>query len=107
MASEADNLRVLTDHVRKLAVTQHTAADQITGASRSIGDVAARVSSTHGVVCSFTSVALDAADSARNAAGSALQKVSTDLSGKLDTAAANYDNADYRAGKQISQAGRM
>lgn len=107
MTVETDNLRVLTEHVRKLADRQQAAADQITGANRATTGVADRVSDTHGLVCFLTSSALSAADEARQSAGSALHKVSNDLSEKLTTAAGNYDNADYRAGNRISQAGRM
>lgn len=107
MTIETDNLHVLTEHVRKLADGQQTAADQITGANRAVGDVANRVSETHGVVCFLTSGALTDADTERKAAGSTLHSVSTDLCDKLTTAASNYDNADYRAGHAISQAGRM
>ncbi|MCV7355541.1 ESX-1 secretion-associated protein [Mycolicibacterium fluoranthenivorans] len=107
MTVEADNLHVLTEQVRKLSSKQRSAADQITGANRAIAGVADRVSSTHGLVCFLTTNALAAADGARNAAGSALHTASNDLSEKLTTAADHYDNADYRAGKRISQAGRM
>lgn len=107
MTVESDNLRVLTEHVRKLADQQLTAADQITGANRATSGAADQVSNSHGLVCFLTSNALSAADAARQSAGSALHRVSNDLSDKLTTAASNYDNADYRAGRRISQAGRM
>ena len=107
MTSEADNLRVLTEHVRKLSTKQHAAADQLTGASRAIAGVAEQVSSSHGLVCFLSTSALTTADTARTAAGSVLHTMSTDLAEKLIAAADNYDNADYRAGIRISQAGRM
>ncbi|MHA3018751.1 ESX-1 secretion-associated protein [Mycobacterium sp. BMJ-28] len=107
MTDQERNLHVLTDHVSDLAAKQETAANQITGANRAIGDTATRVRDTHGLVCSMTSAALSAADTARTAAGSTLHKVSSELSEKLCTAASNYQNADYRAGAHISQAGNM
>lgn len=104
MSDQEQNLQVVTGHINHLAEKQHTAADKIMGANRTTGDVAANVSSTHGLVCSATSMAVSAADTARKTAGAALYKVSTELETKLNTAATNYENADYRAGKSLGQA---
>lgn len=107
MTDGDQNLHVLTEHIRKLSDQQDVAKDKLIGANRAIGDTASRVSSSHGLVCWPTSVALSSADTSRSAAGSTLQRVSTELSDKLSTAASNYDSADYRSGGKINQAGYM
>ena len=107
MTAQEKNLHVLTEHIRRLADQQDIASDRIIGANRAIGDTASRVTDTHGLVCAFTSASLSNADTARAAAGSALHKVSSELSEKLSTAASNYDNADYRASGKLNQAGNM
>ena len=107
MSDQEQNLQVLREHIDHLAEKQLTAANQITGANRTTGDAAGNVSSTHGLVFSATSLAVSAADTARRTAGAALYKVSNELSEKLTTAASNYDNADYRAGRSLGQACQM
>jgi hypothetical protein len=98
------NLHVVTDHINRLAAMQRTAADKIMGSNRTTSDVAGNVLSTHGLVCSATSMALSAADAARKSAGAALHKVSTELEAKLTTAAINYADTDYRSGDSLGQA---
>jgi hypothetical protein len=107
MSSEEQNLKVVTDHVTELASKQQRAAHLFVGANRTTGDVAADILSTHGLVCSATSIAVSAADTARKTAGSNLYKVSCELATKLSTAAINYGDADYRAGRSLGQACQM
>lgn len=104
MSDQEQNLRVVTSHINHLAAKQHTAVDNITGANRTTGTVAANVVSTHGLACSATSIAVSSADAARKAAGAALFTVSTELEAKLTTAAVNYADVDYRAGNSLGQA---
>jgi hypothetical protein len=104
MTGQQQNLQVVTDHVRELAKRQQTAADKIMGANRTTGDVAANIFSSHGLVCSATSIAVSTAETARKAAGEAMYKVSTELVAKLNTAATNYDNVDYREGRSLGEA---
>ncbi|SCX29121.1 ESX-1 secretion-associated protein [Mycolicibacterium fluoranthenivorans] len=106
-ADQQHNLRVLTDHLRDLSNSQDKAADQILGANRAVGDTARRVSDSHGLVCSITSIALSTADTVRKEAGSTMEKVSRELSEKLTTAASNYENTDYLAGRKIDQTANM
>jgi hypothetical protein len=107
MTGQDQNLQVLTDHLHELAALQHTAADKITGANRQIGDVAGKVLSTHGLVCALTSLALTTIDTDRQAVGGLLFKVSTELEEKLDTAATDYNNTDYLAGRSLGWACRV
>lgn len=104
MSDQDKNLHVLTEHIDHLAQKQQTAADKITGANRTTGDVSANILSTHGLVCSATSIALSAADEARQTAGASLHKTSSELATKLATAAVNYNDTDYRSGNSLGQA---
>ena len=104
MSDQDQNLQVVTSHIDHLAEKQQTAANQIMGANRTAGEISSRIVSTHGVVCSATSLAVSSAESARETAGSALYKASTELAEKLTTAATNYRDADYRAGRSLGQA---
>jgi hypothetical protein len=99
------NLKVLTEHVRRLATEQQAAAGRITVANRSARDVAGNMWSTHGVVCAPTNIAMATAETAREAAGAALWKVSTELSEKLTNAADNYDSVDSQEGQDIGACG--
>ena len=95
------NLRVVTEHLLHLSEKQSRAADKLIGANRAVSGVAEAVASTHGVACSLTNQAVTEAVSRRAAAGENLRKVSTELDEKLKSAAGNYANADYMAGKSI------
>lgn len=95
------NLKVLTDHIHQLADAQSRAADQVTGANRAIAGVSDRVRETHGLICALASTALATADETRASLGSGLFQRSTELSGKLTTAASNYEDTDYLSGRAI------
>jgi hypothetical protein len=107
MTDQQQNLECVTEHIDLLAGMQQTAADKILGANRTTGDVSDSVTRTHGYVCWATSLAVSNADTARKAAGAALFRVSNELSEKLTTAASNYNNADYMAGRSLGQACQM
>jgi hypothetical protein len=107
MTDQQQNLQVVTDHINLLAGHQQTAADKILGANRTAGNVSDSVASTHGHACWATTLAVSNADTARTTAGAALFKVSNELSEKLRTAASNYNNTDYMAGRDLGQACQM
>ena len=96
------NLHVVTDHIHQLADTQSHAADQFTGANRAIAGVSARVRETHGLICAMTSTTLTTAEETRKSLGLKLFQRSSELSEKLTTAASNYENSDYLAGRTIN-----
>lgn len=98
------NLKVLTDYLGELKAKHQSATDMIIGANRNTDDVASKVESSHGQVCWPTIKALSG-DEPRKAAGDNLEKVSAEFAEKLDRAATNYNNADYRAGRSIGEAG--
>ena len=101
MTNPERNLNVLTCHLDHLAKQHRHAADQLTGANRAAAPAAASILHTHGLVCTATSAAMSSADDARNELGTRLFQKSTELSAKLTTAAANYENTDYLTGKQV------
>ena|ERR1700712_76886 len=97
------NLKVVTDYLAELGRTQETAANKITGANRETADIAAKIEATHGLVCYATSQAMSAGETARKEAGDAMYTVSTEFQQKLDTAAVNYQDVDYREGRSIGE----
>ena len=101
MGNREQNLRVVTEHIDKLAVRQHHAVDQLIGANRAAGAASTTVEATHGLICQLTSMALADADTARKNAGQTLQRVSTELASKLENASRNYQTTDYFSGKKI------
>lgn len=105
MSSQADNLRVLTEHIDDLAAKQTTAAGCLKIAGETVNDLASSVWSTHGVVCALSNMAVDAIESARDAADAKLWRMSHDLSERLNMASSNYDNADWLARKDIDSCG--
>ena len=54
---------------------------------------------------SLFGMAVSAAETARDTAGTRLYKVSTELAENLNDAADNYDNVDYRQGRNIDTCG--
>lgn len=96
------NLKVVTEHIERLAGHHEAAADKVLGANRSVQGVAARVESTHGLICYATSSALAVSESSRSSAGQALHRVAADLAEKLRNTSANYQNADYMNHQKLS-----
>lgn len=104
MATDQEkNLIVLTEHVRNLAMKQQKASDKLIGANRALVDPARHVQDTHGMVCVATSSAVESALAARRAAGAQVQKVSFELSTKLNSAADHYDNTDGASAQMLRQ----
>ncbi|WP_441957887.1 ESX-1 secretion-associated protein [Mycolicibacterium houstonense] len=98
------NLGVLTGYLLELAGGHQKAADLITGANRHTDEISSNVESSHGQVCWATINALSGGEP-RKAAGETLVRVAGEFSEKLGRAANNYNNADYRAGRTIGEAG--
>lgn len=105
MSAQGDNLRVLTGHIDDIAAKQTTAAGSLKIAGETVNDVASNVWSTHGVVCAASNMAVDAVGAARDDARTKLWQMSHDLSERLRTASANYNNADWLAGRDIDSCG--
>jgi hypothetical protein len=98
------NLAVLTDFLDELGVKHQTAGDLITGANRKVTDIAAKIESSHGLVCAATIQALSNGEP-RKAAGETLARVAAEFHEKLGRAATNYNNVDYRQSRTIGEAG--
>ncbi|MGV0811687.1 type VII secretion target [Mycolicibacterium boenickei] len=98
------NLKVLTEYLGELGAKHQTATDLITGANRSVADIAAKIEASHGLMCWATIRALSGGEP-RKAAGETLAKVSAEFTEKLGRAAINYNDVDYRAGRSIGAAG--
>lgn len=90
----ANELHVETSELRELANQQSQAAAEFGDAGAATEGAGASVLSTHGVIASATAMAVNAANTARSAAASNLQTVSSGLSEKLGTAAAQYERTD-------------
>jgi len=101
LSAQGDNLRVLTEHIDDIAAKQTTAAGSLKIAGETVNDLASSVWSTHGVVCAASNMAAEAVETARHDARTKLWKMSHDLSERLHTASANYNNADWLAGRDI------
>lgn len=101
MSAQGDNLRVLTEHIDDIAAKQTTAAGSLKIAGETVNDVASNVWSTHGVACAASNMAVAAVETARDDARTKLWKMSHDLSERLRTASANYNDADWLAGRDI------
>ena len=98
------NLKVLTDFLGELGAKHQTATDLIIGANRQVADSASKIEGSHGLVCWATIQAL-ADGEPRKAAGETLERVSSEFSEKLNRAATNYNDTDYRNKKTIGVAG--
>lgn len=101
MNGREKNLRVLTEHVTWLAEKQHAASGRITVANQAVNGAADTISSTHGVACLATHLAVIQSESARETAGSKIYEIATGLEERLRTAAALYGNTDYQNGLDL------
>ena len=101
MSDQEQNLKVLTDHVLRLARDQAAAAGRIKVANEAAAGMADGMWSTHGVVCAATNLAVTSARDARARAGDALYKVSDELATRLKNAADNYNEVDFWKGRDI------
>ncbi|MBU9765726.1 ESX-1 secretion-associated protein [Mycobacterium sp. TNTM28] len=87
-------LQVQTSEVRDLSSKQLSAAEGYASTIGATSSASMSVLVTHGVVCSGTAMALSTVNSARVAAVTAMQSVSSDLAENLETAASQYDRVD-------------
>jgi len=105
VSAESDNLLVVTEHIDELAAKQVTAAGTMKIAGEVVNDLGPSVWSTHGVACAASNLAVNAVESARDAARSKLWHMSDDLGTRLRTASSNYANSDWVAGRDIDACG--
>lgn len=93
----SEELKVLTAHVRELAVKQGEIAAEIAPAQAATAGVTWDVTVSHGLICAPASVALAGANTARGLACTAMQKTAEDLQDALGAAALRYDTTDAQA----------
>ena len=96
-------LGVTSSHVRQLADGQNMAKTFIQLNAEVTDGVAASMVVNHGPICAASIAALAFANSAREAACSAMASVSQDMAEKLNIAAAHYDQTDTQAGAAIGK----
>jgi ESX secretion-associated protein EspC/F len=96
-----NNLSVLTEFIDDISAKQGTAAGELKVAGETVNDLGSNVLATHGVVCALSNMAVSDVETARDAAAEKLWKMSHDLSKRLAEASANYQNADWLAGRDI------
>ncbi|WP_210687156.1 type VII secretion target [Mycolicibacterium sp. GESEQ-9] len=94
-------LQVQTSEVRDLSAKQVAAAQGYGSTVGATSSASMSVLISHGVVCSGTAMALSSVNSARVAAVTAMQQVSSDLAESLETAASHYDQVDAQAQASI------
>ncbi|MDV3125660.1 ESX-1 secretion-associated protein [Mycobacterium sp. 21AC1] len=90
------DLKVTATDLTNLASSQRNVAANIEAAERATDGATMTVGRTHGLVCSLSIAALGEAQMSRTAATKAMNSVSNELAGKLDTAAADYSRTDQQ-----------
>ncbi|OBB13780.1 hypothetical protein A5761_19305 [Mycolicibacterium setense] len=97
------DLRVTTAHLHELSARQDQAATCLAMATGAVEGVDASVRVTHGPISASTAQAVEAALTARRAAGAGLASASQDLGDKLACAASSYDRTDAMASGALNE----
>lgn len=99
----SDELKVRPADLNQLANQQRDVAAGVEAAEHATDGATEQVLLTHGIVCSLTAAALGAAEWSRSTAAQAVQSVSNDLAGKLDSAADRYTRTDQQERGKLSE----
>lgn len=99
----SNDLRVATVHLRELSAKQGQVSHELTAATAVVEGVATAVRGTHGSISWSTAGAVEAAQTARRAAGTGMARVSDNLSEKLTGAAGRYDNTDHDESQSLER----
>ncbi|MEO3758103.1 type VII secretion target [Mycobacterium sp. B14F4] len=102
-ASAGEDLKISGPTISALATGQENAATGITDATLVVQGVGANVARTDGFICAVTSEAVTGAEGARNSAGTKTAGISTELAGKLRTAAQTYAATDAAEKAKLDQ----
>ena len=94
-------LRVTTEHLRKLSAKQSAAAAQIAAAATVADGVGSSMWVNHGLICAPTNIAVSNAELARTNACAGMESTSIGLAEKVNIAATQYDQTDAQAGDKI------
>ncbi len=101
MSDLEQNLLVLTGHIRALEGRQRDLGSTFHIASQADAELGAKVWDTHGLASALMNSAVSTAVATRAAGLKNMSKISYQLAERLDEAAANYDNVDWREGRNI------
>lgn len=96
-------LGVTSSHVRELSDGQSMAKTFIELNAEVTDGIGVSMFASHGPICLASITALGMANDARAAACAAMASVSQDMSVKLDSAAAQYDQTDTQAGADLGK----
>jgi Excreted virulence factor EspC, type VII ESX diderm/EspA/EspE family len=102
-ASAGEDRKISAPTIWALATGQDNAATGINDATLAVQGVGANVARTHGFICAVTSEAVTAAEGARNSAGTKTADISTELAGKLRSAAQSYEATDAAEKEKLDQ----
>jgi Excreted virulence factor EspC, type VII ESX diderm len=94
-------LGLTSSYIRELSDIQNSAKTYIELASEVTDGVSMSMLANHGSICSPSIAALAMANSAREAACTAMASVSEDLSEKLKVSAFQYDQTDAEGGGKL------
>jgi len=97
------NLKVLTDHLTELSGKQGSAGGDIAIAKTSVhSGLTGTVFRTHGAVCAGTSLAMATVETARTNGFTRQHQMAQHLAESLTNAANNYNDVDFREGRNIT-----
>ena len=102
-ASAGEDRKISGPTISALATGQENAATGIKDATLTVQGVAANVARTHGFICAVTSEALGTAETARSSAGTKTADISTELAGKLRSAAQSYEATDAAEKEELDR----
>jgi hypothetical protein len=95
-------LQVTATELTELAGKHRDVVEHLAAADSVTDSATGHVTQTHGLVCGLTAAALGSAQSSRSAAVQAMQKTSTSLAGKLDTASSDYTSTDSQQSSELN-----
>jgi hypothetical protein len=98
-----DNVTADPAHLNQLAQKQDTAAAGLRNASNATDGIVKKVWITHGCYVGAANTTLDKAETARKAAGEAMQAVSTALAKQLRAAGVAYASTDTAAADNVDR----
>jgi hypothetical protein len=102
-ASAGQDRKISAPTIWALAAGQENAAAGITTATLAVQGVGAAVARTHGLICAVTSEAVGSAEGARHSAGTKTADISTELAGKLRSAAQSYEATDAAEKRELDR----
>jgi Excreted virulence factor EspC, type VII ESX diderm len=97
------DLAVTPEYLDTLAAMQDQAADKAGSAATAASDLSGKLWLSHGIASGASNLAFSNAEEARQAAGNAIKKASTELAVKLRAASDAYQATDDQTGENIDK----